>query len=194
MRLKVLTMCVLVLSLMLAGCGSAQPSSGEVAEVMKRISTGMEAQRVEFWTPADITILFGDPIASGEVLQVRLSSLQVQRQQPPGAPAVRLVGQMHITNHVDSTVTLMNYSTEFLSSEGEVLLVEPDETRPLIEKVEPGDEVTVEFEALVPTVGDDVQEIAPDSDIMELAMEINYALGETQAKESLSFPMVFETE
>jgi len=161
---------------------------------MKRISTGMEAQRVGFWTPADITTLLDDPIASGQALQIRLSDLQVQKQQPPGAPAVRLVGQMHVTNQVDSTVTLMNYSTEFLSSEGEVLLVEPDETRLLIEKVEPGDEVTVEFEALVPAVGDDVQEIAPDSDIMELAMEINYALGETQAKESLSFPMVFETE
>jgi len=194
MRLKVLTMCVLVLSLMLAGCASAQPSSDEVAEVMKRISTGMEAQRVEFWTPVDMIILLDDPIASGQALQIRLSDLQVQKQQPPGAPAVRLVGQMHITNQVDSTVTLMNYSTEFLSSEGEVLLVEPDETRPLIEKVEPGDEVAVEFEALVPAVGDDVQQLAPDSDITELAIEINYALGETQAKETLSLSLMFETE
>ena len=194
---NVLITCLVVLSLTLTGCGLLDPGSEEVAEAMKKVSGAMEVQKMDFWTFVDVPILLSNPDASGEALDVRLDDLQVQRQQPPAMPALRLVGQMHIVNKVagaGTTVTVLNYTTRFLTGEGEVLPVEPDETYPSIEKIEASGEATMQFKALIPTVGDGSPQLDPDSRIAGLTVEINYGLGETSGIETLTWPLTFETE
>ena len=197
MRSSVLLTCGLVLLLVLSGCGAPEPSSEEVAEVVKRVSSGMEGLRPEFWEPTDMLVALDDPVASGEALQVRLSDLQVQKQQPPGEPALRLVGQMHLLNQLtegDLTIMLLTYSASFLTSGGEVLPVAQDNTQPLMEEIAPGEELAVEFKAPVPAVGDDVQQIGPEPNVAGLAIEITYGVGDAREKETLTFSLTFEAE
>jgi len=194
---KVLMICGLALSMMLVGCAAPQPGSEEVAEAMKRISFGMEAQQIDLWAPAEVTVLLGESTIGGEVLQLRLSDLQVQVQQPPAMPGLRLVGQMHIVNRRtgdNDTVMLVNYAPTFRTDEGEAITVEPDEAYPLLEKVEPGGELAVEFKALVPSIGEEVETIRPKPEIAKLDIVINYGIENTQGSETFTFPLTFGTE
>jgi predicted small secreted protein len=195
-RRRVLILSVLVLSLMLASCGVADPGSEDVQEAMRRISGGMEAQKMEFWSPSELRVSVDDPVATGEVLEVRLTDLQVQAQQPPGLPALRLAGEMQIASRMtesDDAVVLVNYTPRFLTTQGDALSVEPEQTTPLIETLENGGEVTVALEALMPTVEDDGGEVATDPSIVALAIVINYGLGDSTGQETLVFPLAFGT-
>ena len=194
-RRRVPILSVLVLSLMLASCGMADPGSEDVQEAMRRISGGMEAQKVEFWSPSELRVSVDDPVATGEVLEVRLADLQVQAQQPPGLPALRLAGEIQITSRMtesDDALVLVNYTPRFLTTQGDALAVEPEQTTPLIQTLENGDEVTVGLEALIPTVEDAGDEITTDPRIAVLAIAINYGLGDTTGQEVLVFPLAFE--
>jgi len=189
--------CVLGLSLMLTGCALAQPDSGEVAEAIQRVSGGMEAQKMELWAPSDLAVALDDPTATGDDLRVRLTGLEVQTQQPPALPALRLFGQMQLVNQMtegDAGMTLINYAPRFLGSAGEVLSAESDEAYPIIEAVEAGGEVTVELRALIPATGDDWERMNPEPSIEELSIEIKYALGQTGHQEILTFPLTFGPE
>jgi hypothetical protein len=193
---KAMTMvCGLIVILAVVGCGAPQSGSDEVAEAMKRISAGMEAQRIESWAPADVSVLLDSPVATGETLQVRLSDLQLQSQQPPARAALRMIGEMQITNQrADAGVTLIYYETDFLSSDGEALPVDPDESSPLVEEIEPGQEITTQFEALLPTTGEELEDIEPDAAIEELVIRIVYAIDGTQETDILTFPLAFQAQ
>jgi hypothetical protein len=197
MHRTVFIACVLGLSLTLTGCGPAQPASDEVAEAIKRVSVGVEGQKMEFWAPTDLAVSLDDPTPTGDALQLRLIGLEVQTQQPPAMPALRLSGQMQLVNQVaegEADMTLINYVPRFLDSAGEVLSVESDEAYPIIEAVEAGGEVTVEFKALIPATGDDWERMDPEPSIAELSIQVNYALGEAGHQETLTFPLTFGPE
>jgi len=167
-----------------------------MAEAVKRVAGGMEGLRPEFWVPTDIPVVLDDPVASGDVLQVRLSDLQMQKQQPPGEPALRLVGQMHLLNRWaedDQSITLVAYTASFLTGEGEVLSATQD-VQPLMEEIAPGEELADEFKAPVPAVGDGVQQIRPEPNIAGMTIEITYGVGDTAKKETLIFSLTFGAE
>jgi len=195
MRSSVFLTSALVLILALSGCGSLEPSSEEVADVAKRVSGGMEGLRPDFWEPTDIPVVLDDPVASGDVLRVRLSDLQMQKQQPPGEPALRLVAQMHLLNQLaeDDRIMLVSYRASFLTSEGEVLATTQD-VQPLLEELSPGEELTVEFRAPVPALGDDVQQIRPEPNIGGMAIEIAYEVGDASKEDTVTFSLTFGTE
>lgn len=197
MHRSALIACALGLTLMLSGCGPAQPGSAEVAEAIKRVSVGMEAQKMEFWAPANLAVSLDHDTATGDVLEVRLTGLEVQAQQPPAMPALRLFGHMRLLNEAaegDASITVINYVPRFLDSAGEVMSAESDEAYPVVETIEASSEVAVEFKALIPATGDDPEQMDPAPDIAELSIEINYALGETGYQETLTFPLAFGPE
>ena len=194
---RTLLTCGLVLIFVLTGCGVAEPSSEEVAEVVKRLSGGMEGLRPEFWAPTELLVALDDPIATGDAVQIRLSDLQVQTQQPPGEPALRLVGQMHLRSQLTQDappMMLLNYATSFLNSGGEMLPGAEDSVQPLLEQIAPGQELTVEFKAPIPGIGDDVQQIGPEPRIAGLEIEIAYSVGDASDEEALTFSLTLEAE
>jgi hypothetical protein len=159
---------------------------------MKRVSVGMEAQKLDFWGPSEVSVTSDLPIAKGEVLQVGLSELQVQAQQPPAMAALRLVGQMQLVSLItgeDAVLTVVNYAPRFQSDEGETLVVELDEAYAIVERMEAGAEVIVAFTALVPSTGDDEGHVTPDPAIRALAIDINYGVDGEGGQETLVFPL-----
>lgn len=191
MRSRIWVMCGVLLSLAVTGCSSAESGSDEVAEVMKRVSVGMEAQKLDFWGASEVSVTSDSPIVKGEVLQVGLSELQVQAQQPPAMAALRLVGQMQLVSLVpdDGVLTVVNYEPRFRSDEGGTLVVELDEAYAIVERMEAGAEVTVGFTALVPSTGDDEGHVTPDPSIRELAIDINYGVDGEGGQETVVFPL-----
>jgi hypothetical protein len=189
--------CAVMLSVALTGCGFAEPGSGEVADVMKRVSVGMEAQKLDFWGASEIGVTLGSAVAEGEVLQVGLSELQVQAQQPPAMAALRLVGQMQLVSQVsddDATLTVVNYIPRFRSDAGEILVVEPDEAYAIVENMESGADVVLGFTALIPSMGDDEGYVTPDPTIEELVIEINYGVDGESGVETAVFRVTLEQE
>ena len=92
----------------------------------------------------------------------------------------------------DDALVLVNYTPRFLTTQGDVLSVEPEQITPLIQTLENGGEVMVALEARIPTVEHEGDEIATDPRIAALAIAINYGLGDTTGQEVLVFPLEFE--